>query len=341
MAALATSPAAHLNGTSSALQSSLLFSLTKFARSSLIRVLTLALVHGASSWQRVVAPSESELPCVSRDAANRHGVRYPELVSGRLNATTLVVPIALAEARALVPAPYAIVEAAYRELLPAFPPAMYPMLAQIAHDHDVGVYAHGASIPDFSRASLEFPFVDPFGGHASFRWTPASLISANNPLAIWGARGYGIEVDGATFDPPCDAYAFAPARGPPPASGHGGAATYARARGSDNDTRFLAIEARPAAAAAAYPLAFLRNATNQPTFAHPGACDYYRRLFDEPDEDEGGAGAPPPVVPVVATVSAGLPPLPAPRTWRGVRGWHVATPFVEPLQPQACERGEP
>ncbi|KAL7625739.1 hypothetical protein AAE478_004962 [Parahypoxylon ruwenzoriense] len=295
------------------------------AHSLLIRILTLALIQGASSSQQAMPPSGGA--CVSQDFPNQHAQQFPTLVSGNLNGTTLIVPISLKTAREMIPAEYGIVEAAYRELLPAFPEGMYPMMAQIVHDHDIQLPAYNASLPDFSdiprsllakRASLEFPFIDIFGdGHTSYRWAGTSLMSASNPLAIEGAQGYGMTVHPAAFDPACDAYKALSPSAP---------ATYAHAR-SSNSSFFMTLETRPSWDQVPYPLEFMRNVTNQLTFATTQACDAYRRLFD--------ASLTPPV-PVVGSVSADIAPLPGPRSWSEVYGWRLATPFLEPPVPSDC-----
>ncbi|KAI2623073.1 hypothetical protein GGR54DRAFT_35555 [Hypoxylon sp. NC1633] len=301
-------------------------SLTQLSRSLPFYIVIIAtIIYGSSGSQHVV-PLQRDT-CVSHDSPNQHAQEYPNYVSGNLNGTTLIVPISLQTARELIPAEYVIIEKAYRALLPSFPHGMYPMMAQIVHDHDIQVAAYNLSLPDFSRASLEFPFLDILGdGHTSFRWAGTSMISSDNPGAISGAESYGMTVHPASFNPACDAYKALP----------GGGATYAQGV-STNGTRgrFVIIEARPAQqphGAVPHPLDFLKNITNQPVFADPRTCDYYQRLFNT--SLTTGATAP---VPVVGSVSANLEPLPGVRSWDGVYGWRVATPFLEPLAPGECK----
>ncbi|KAI0471549.1 hypothetical protein GGR56DRAFT_667513 [Xylariaceae sp. FL0804] len=299
--------------------------------------------------------------CISQDSANPVWATYPDAVTGTLNGTMLIIPIPLSLARALVPPRWGIAEAAYRALLPpSFPADAYPLLAQVVHDHDVrppaawgwGDDDGSVRMPDFSRAAFEFPFVDPFfssgsstdGGDggglsgSSFRWAGASLMSAGNPAAIAGAEAYGMAVYPASFDPPCDAYRTLP-DGTMSAAGWGGDA--ARNSSSSSRSKFLTLEVRPAAVTGdvdevPYPLSFMQNVTNQPTFADPSVCcDNYRRLFNT--SLTAGAHAP---VPVVGRVCADMDPFPAgARAWDGVYGWSFAAAFLEPPVPSACTPG--
>ncbi|KAI0835136.1 hypothetical protein F5Y06DRAFT_139584 [Hypoxylon sp. FL0890] len=278
----------------------------------------LTIIHGASSSQQVI--SAPRYTCISQDAPNELARKYPELVSGNLNGTTLIVPISLETARQVIPKEYGIVEKAYRELLPSFPAGMYPMMAQIVHDHDLQLPAYNATLADFSRASLEFPFIDIFGdGRSSFRWANTFLISAENRLAIEGAEGYGVTVHPSTFDPPCDAY-----------KAESLDATYARAQGSNGS--FMTIETKTHREHVPYSLDFMRNITNQPVFANAQNCDYFVRLFNT-TLTEGA-------VPVVGTVKANLEPFVQAQSWDGVYGWRMATPFLEPPRPAECRPTE-
>ncbi|KAI2465650.1 hypothetical protein F4781DRAFT_16332 [Annulohypoxylon bovei var. microspora] len=298
-----------------------ILSLAGLSRSLLFYIFIATAIHGTSSLQqRITSPRDT---CISQDSPNQHAQQYPQLVSGNINGTTVIVPISLKTARRVIPKEYGIAEAAYRELLPAFPKGMYPMMAQIVHDHDIQLPVYNASIADFSRASLEFPFVDIFGdGRTSFRWASTFLISASNPLAVQGAEGYGVTVHPSTFDPACDAYAAQP---------DGASYAHSQAAPTPNGPgKFLTIEAKPSWNRVPYPLSFLRAVTNQPVFADTQLCDYFERLYDTP---LSGAATP-----VVADVNVDLDPFHGPRSWHGVYGWRMATPFLEPMAPEVCRR---
>ncbi|OTB01753.1 hypothetical protein M426DRAFT_63457 [Hypoxylon sp. CI-4A] len=285
----------------------------------LLSTLLFAIIHGAISDQQVISsPRDS---CITQDAPNQHSQQYPDLATGILNGTTLIVPISLQTARQIIPAEYGIIEDAYRALLPSFPDGMYPMMAQIVHDHDIKLASMNASLPDFSRASLEFPFIDVLGdGVTSFRWANTFMMSASNPLAIQGAEGYGISVYPSTFHPSCNAYE---------ASSLLDGATFAHSQSTNStmDT-FMTIETSPSRDMVPYPLDFIANVTNQPVFGNPSQCDYYMRLFNS----TMASGA----VPVVGKVRTNLEPLIQPQIWDGVFGWQVATPFLEPTAPEPC-----
>ncbi|KAK6954647.1 hypothetical protein Daesc_004614 [Daldinia eschscholtzii] len=283
-----------------------------------LHIVILSLIQAASPFQHILPLSQDS--CVSQDFPNQHAQQYPTLVSGNLNGTTLIVPIPLDTARQAIPNGYRIIEEAYRTLLPTFPDGMYPMMAQILHDHDLQLPSYNASLPDFSRASLEFPFLDIFGGgHTSFRWAATFMISAENDIAIEGARGYGADVYPSTFDPPCDSYRTL-------LSG----TTYARGWSNNGArSRFMAIETVLSWENVPYPIDFIKNVTNQPVFANTQACDHYMRLFNTTLSSFAE--------PVVGSVSANLEPFSQPQKWSDVYGWRLATPFLEPPVLSECQ----
>ncbi|XXH00792.1 hypothetical protein Hte_007143 [Hypoxylon texense] len=300
--------------------------LVKLSHSLMFYTLIAAVVRGAASSQALLLPPQAD--CQSLDSPNQHSQLYPDFATGNLNGTTLIVPIPLEVAREVIPAEYEIAEAAYRELLPSFPAGKYPMVAQIVHDHDIRVFSLNTSLSDFSRASLEFPFIDIYGdGHSAFRWAGTFLITASNELAIQGAQSYGITVHPATFDPPCDAYT-------PTLDG----AMHAHAQSNDTaaSSTFLTIGTEPSGGSVPYPLDFIANVTNQPVFADPRLCDYYLRLYNTSLTAAGATATATAPVPVVGTVRANLAPFAAPQSWEGVYGWRLATPFLEPLGPSVC-----
>ncbi|KAI1341020.1 hypothetical protein F5Y15DRAFT_414749 [Xylariaceae sp. FL0016] len=288
--------------------------------STTVHVLIFALCVAVSALFINSPPQDTDVS--SRDAPNPLSEQYPELISGNLNGTTLIVPIPLAKARQLIPQEWGIVENAYRSLLPDFPAGMYPMMAQVVHDHDIRLPAWNSSMPDFSRASFEFPFIDIFGdGTSSFRWMGSSMISASNPMAVEGAASYyGITVYPAAFDPPNDAYR---------ALSDG--STYTSSQSSSgNATKFMTLEAAPSFDAVPYSLDFMKNITNQPVFANAGVCDYYQRLYNTTLTTDF------PPVPVVGSVKADLDPFPSVESHSGVYGWQFSTMFLEPPIPAAC-----
>lgn len=75
--------------------------------------------------------------------------QYPDVPTGTFNTTLAIVPIPLETARQLIPAQFAILEGAYRALLPSFPADMYPVVMQAGLDHDIQLPAYSITIPDF------------------------------------------------------------------------------------------------------------------------------------------------------------------------------------------------
>lgn len=100
----------------------------------------------------------------SVDQPNPIAQMYPDLISGNLNGTTMIIPIAIAVAQSLVPE-YSILESGYMSLLPTFPQGMYPLVVTAKHDHDIQLAMYNLSLADFtvrctasaSRLTLRYP----------------------------------------------------------------------------------------------------------------------------------------------------------------------------------------
>ncbi|KAJ4988324.1 hypothetical protein SVAN01_06259 [Stagonosporopsis vannaccii] len=245
--------------------------------------------------------------CPSHDLPNPIAHLHPTNATGTLNGTVALLPIPLSLARTLIPAQYRILTAAYRALLPALPADTYPAVLQAVHDHDVQAYGH--RIPDFTRAGVEFPFVDVLGDGTSFKWAPALLLTAGHDVAINGARDYGTRTLPARFEPPCDAY-----RGVAP----GTTALDAR---SDDGTAYVETRFGLMHGAGHAGLAFFRNVTNQPTFADGRSCDNMIRLFNT-SVTTG-------IERVKGTVRASMYPFEGDEVWEGVEGIRLDSAFIE------------
>ncbi|CAJ2507181.1 Uu.00g083670.m01.CDS01 [Anthostomella pinea] len=273
--------------------------MSKLYRSTMLQIAILAICVLASA--RLINTQKRDA-CVSESSPNPAAQQYPELISGNLNGTTLIVPITIERARELIPEEWGIAENAYRSLLPSFPAGMYPMMAQIVHDHDIQLPAYNVSLQDFSRASFEFPFIDIFhDGQSSFRWAGSMMISAENPMAIGGTQSYGIKTYPAVFDPRCDAYKALP----------NGRTSISSKSSGNNTSKYMSLETGASWDNIPYSLDFFKNITNQPTFADTPICDYYQRLFNT--TLTSGANAP---VPIVGTVEANMDPFPCAQSWQ-------------------------
>ncbi|KAH8664386.1 hypothetical protein BX600DRAFT_436934 [Xylariales sp. PMI_506] len=262
--------------------------------------------------------------CIEVDSPNPVAAEYPLLVSGNLNGTTLIVPIPLSEARILIPKQYAILENAYREILPSFGQGMYPMMVSFKRDHDIQLPAYNASLPDFARASFEFPFLDITGdGYTSYRLQNTAMITSTNEGAISGAAGLGLNIYPAEFSPSCNAYAPRP----------GGGWSASADTGGSNDTlrRFMHIDTLPCPETVPYPFEFIKNITNQVTFANTTYCDHYQLLYNT-----SLTAAPNEPIPVFGDINAKLEPFTEARQFSGVYGWQYAAAFLEPPLPEAC-----
>lgn len=251
-------------------------------------------------------PALSDLPhCQTHDAPNPIAHLYPTNATGTLNGTISILPIPLRLARALIPAHYRILTHAWSALLPQLPAATYPLVLQALHDH--GVQAHGHTIPDFSRAGLEFPFVDLLGDGSSFKWTPALLMSEGHVVALQGAAAYGIETLPAAFEPQCDAYVRVPGRE---------GATAFRAWGAGGEV----VETLFERDGGDDLLGFFGNVTNQPAFGDGASCSNMIRLFNT-SVTTG-------IERVRGRVRVKVPPL-GERVWEGVEGIRLDSAFIE------------
>ncbi|KAH6658426.1 hypothetical protein BKA67DRAFT_533579 [Truncatella angustata] len=295
--------------------------MSKSTVSRLFQVSALAALLLAST---VFTISSAQDVGTSIDQPNPIAAQYPGDVTGNLNGTTLIVPIEIALAQSLIPQ-YPILESAYRSLLPTFPVGMYPLMVSAKHDHDLQVAAYNLSSPDFSRASFEFPFIDLSGdGATPYRLQNNVLITASNQVAVDGARGLGLNVFPAEFDPTNDAYR---------SDGLGGTYFSAASAQDGSATRFLTMSTQPPAGytASPYPFEFIESITNQVTFANSTVCDHYQLLYNT-----SLTAAPYQPVSVTGSVSAFLEPFATPQTWTGLHGWQYAAAFVEPLVPAIC-----
>jgi len=96
-------------------------------------------------------------PCIVESQPNPIAKQYPDLPTGTLNMTLLIIPIPLTTARKLVPAKWPILEHAYRALIPSLARNSYPVLVQGGIDHDIGLEALDIHLPDFSVSSPSSP----------------------------------------------------------------------------------------------------------------------------------------------------------------------------------------
>lgn len=246
--------------------------------------------------------------CQTHDAPNPIAHLYPGNATGTLNGTIALLPITLALARSLIPSRYTILTGAYQSLLPSFPADMYPAIVQTVHDHDV--QAFGYVIPDFSRAGIEFPFLDLLGDGTSFKWAPSLLMTAGHDIAIKGAQDYGTNTFPSAFDPQCDAY-----RG---VEGTPGATAF-NARSEDGaasvETVFEAMQQDGPG------LEFFKNVTNQPIFVDGKTCDNMIRLFNTSVTTS--------IESVKGSVKARIPPFKEENVWEGIEGIRLDSAFIE------------
>jgi hypothetical protein len=88
------------------------------------------------------------LLCHSHTQPNPIAQTYPQDATGVINGTTAIIPIPYQVARGVIPAEYAILTSAYREIFPTLPADVYPAILEAVQDHDVKQF--GIGIPDFT-----------------------------------------------------------------------------------------------------------------------------------------------------------------------------------------------
>ncbi|KAL8816029.1 MAG: hypothetical protein Q9191_008393 [Dirinaria sp. TL-2023a] len=247
---------------------------------------------------------------------------YPATVgTGTANGTIAILPIPYATARKIVPSEYPILKNAYKALFPGWvEKGIFPMYIAMIQDHDIKQGGKPAA-PDFSRASLIFPFIDRLNnGHTPFRYGSPILISPNPVVAANEPALQETYV--GSFDPPCAAYAAVP-------GGHGGV-TYmnawagdAQARGQKPsfETQFAKVAKVP------YEFSTFENITNQPLFGNgtvPDICDAFVELYNTTLTT--GVNVP---VPVVGQVTVLPPFFSSKKVWSGVFGFRYDGAWVD------------
>ncbi|KAJ0117014.1 hypothetical protein J7T55_003429 [Diaporthe amygdali] len=254
--------------------------------------------------------------CTTSSQPNPIAQQYPNDATGTLNTTLAIVPIPLSTARSIIPSQHAILEGAYRSLMPDFPADMYPVLVTAGLDHDIQLAALSINVQDFQRFGWSFPFIDLLGdGYSSFTMAPAQMISADNQVAINGSRAYGTTVYPSKFEPGCEAYARLPS-----------GSTYFKGQAADDSGKYVTLEFSPLDQGTTnpFPVEVYQNITNQPIFANGTQCDRQVRLFNSTINE--GQWAP---APVKGTVFSNLEPLSDTEGLGEVFGILVDTPFIE------------
>ena len=280
--------------------------------------------------------TEAQDTCAASSQPNPIAQQYANTPTGTYNATLAVLPIPLDTARSIIPSKYAILEDAYRSLLPSLPTDTYPVLMQAGLDHDIQLPAYNYSLPDFQvsnqsrlcrygntvltdfsqRFGWSFPFIDLLGdGFSSFTWAPAQMISADNQIAIEGSMGYGTTVYATDFSPGCEAYGRLQ-----------NSSTYFSGKATNGSDKYVTLEfsALAQGLSSPFPVEFYQNVTNQPIFGNGSLCDKQIRLFNSSINQ--GDYAP---VPVKGTVFSNLEPLDSMEGLGEVFGLLIDTPFIE------------
>jgi hypothetical protein len=140
-------------------------------------------------------------------------------------------------------------------------------------------------------------------------------MTSDHEIALKGAGDYGTNIFPATFEPACDAYKAVPNAKTP-------RTTYFRASSVGGDESLSTLFSPTKVEA--FPLAFFKNATNQPTFADGKTCDNMIRLFDT-----SLSTTPNRIERIVGTVRANIHPFGREQEWREVHGLRLDSAFIE------------
>jgi hypothetical protein len=242
-------------------------------------VLALALAVSRTSSSSPPPPARRSL------ASDPIASEYPSKVTGTINGTTAVIPIAYALARSLIPSQYAILTAQYAAFLSAFPQyagtgsaSFYPLVLETDLDHDV--QADGLVIPDFSSARITFPFVDLLGdGYSAFRYSPTIFLGPNI-LEAGASLLYGQDVVISTFSPASDPYAGV--LGATDGSYSFNVSSFSLLNLIPPPEALVTTRYRPVESGTVTPpLEFYANVTNQPIFAAGAVlCDNMVRYYN-------------------------------------------------------------
>lgn len=208
---------------------------------------------------------------------------FPNMTTGTINGSFVVLPLDYSVARTIIPRKYGILKQSIKTVLPFFPEDKYPLILSTQIDHSVQTF--GVSIPDFSSSQFRFPFIDLLGdNYSTFSYIPTLFIS-DNAIAVAGSEAYAEDAIASTFNPPHDPYAFVP-------GDRSGSVYFDVFRVNSSGPAVLNTTYRPHwgryGEIGEYPLSFYTNITNQPTFGCANnttcllTCDNMIRFFHTP-----------------------------------------------------------
>lgn len=171
------------------------------------------------------------------------------------------------------------------------------------------------TLPDFSRFSVYYPFIDRLSdGYSSFSYQAGAVIEASATLAIEGFNAYGPpNATSGSFSPPCDPYA---------SSADG---TLSRTVYDSSGAQVAKLALQPQTTLEKFTLDVARNVTNQPVFGgNATVCDNFITLFNSTVSQ--GVFSP---VPLKGTLQIGGALYPKNATCNDVEGWKIDLAFVE------------
>lgn len=171
-----------------------------------------------------------------------------------------------------------------------------------------------AAVPDFSRVSFYYPFVDVLGdGYTTFAYEASAVIEATSPVAIAGVDNYGPPfATPGIFDPPCLPYN----------TSDSGVLT--RTTRDLKGNVVAASSYAPVQGLESFTLAAARNLTNQPITGAGILCDNFIVLWNS--TVTLGQFAP---VPLNGRITLSPPVYPSPTTFQNVEAWKADVAFVE------------
>lgn len=291
----------------------------------LLPLLILGLSTSAAS---VTLQAPAAEPTCSTCAANIIAKTYPNNVTATINGTSFVLPVPIDYARFLLPTGLAslILTHAYTRF--PIPPNHYPIVLDNAFQHDIR-YKGVNAVPDEPTLRLTFPFIGLLGDNSTcFRYT-SYIYLENVKIAQNGTATYRINTITSTFDPPDQAFRELSPRGDK-FNPHGDKfyfSVYTDASRIHQNSPAAAGLFHPTSEHNAFPLAFYRNVTNQPTFGNNSAlCDQKIRFWNTTLSE--GDNCP---QNVLADVMLSPPLLRKAKVWNGVKGIRASQAVLENL----------
>lgn len=204
------------------------------------------LLAGLTSAQLAAYLASGKVDNTNNSLPNPIASTFPNMTTGTINGSFVVLPIDYSLARAVVPRKWSILRESIKAVLPFFPEDKFPVrnpkharaalnlihscssfllressttlspqISRILISASVNLLIQDPMFREINHSSQQsaqfrFPFIDLLGdGYSTFSYVPTFFVS-ENIAALAGARTYGEDVVESISDPPHDPYAHVP-----------------------------------------------------------------------------------------------------------------------------------